>query len=171
MNKEKILGVLLFMLSLSLAVVPIIAAFSAHGWDPMATVMSGSTPLENMMNMNLSENMMSLQSTSIDLPNSRLTATVQFTSPFNFSMKIENISGNVTCKDHGVGLGSVQLASKVKFPPNTSENLTINCTLTSDGIAHIVNQHGGAPPNNPGFENARFTIDVYGIVFEATLSL
>lgn len=167
MNKEKVLGILLFLLSLALVLVPILAAFSAHGWDPIATVMSGSTPLENMTNVNISENMMSLQNTSIDIPNGRLTATFQFTSLFNFSMKIKNFSGSTTCKDHNVSLGSIQLASEVEFPPRASKNLTINCTLTTDSILHIINQHGGVPPSNIGFEDARFTIDIYGIIVEA----
>jgi hypothetical protein len=167
LDKGKVLGILLSLLSLSLAVVPILAAFSAHGWDPMATVMSGSTPLENMTNLNISENMFSV-SEPTQGPNNTLVINAQFTSPFNFSMKIENISGEGF--SDGTRIGSIQLASEVEFLPNTTRNLSIICTPTPEGRNYIENyalqHHGSLPQIQP--KNARLSIDIYGIIIEGT---
>jgi hypothetical protein len=58
LNKEKVLGILLSLLSILLVVVPIVAAFAAHGWDPKATLLGSSNPLEtqfkNIQNLNTS---------------------------------------------------------------------------------------------------------------------
>ena len=170
LNKEKVLSVLLFMLSLSFVVVPIIAAFSAHGWDPMATLLGDSNPIEtqfgDLQNLNISENMFSV-SAPTQGPNNTLIINAQFTSPLNFSIKIKDISGDGF--SDGTRIGSVQLASEVEFPPNTTKNLSIICTPTQEGLNYIrdyVRLHGSLPQIQP--KNARLSIDIYGIIVEGT---
>ena len=56
MNKDKVLAILLSLLSILLIVVPIVAAFAAHGWNLNATLLGESNPLEtqfeNLQNLN-----------------------------------------------------------------------------------------------------------------------
>jgi hypothetical protein len=167
LDKGKVLGILLSLLSLMLVVVPILAAFSAHGWDPVATVMSGSTPFENMANLNVSENMFSV-SEPTQGPNNTLVFNAQFTSPVNFSMKIKSISGEGFADS--TPIGSIQLANEVEFPPNATRNFSIICTPTQAGLNYIANyaiQHGGSLPEiSP--KNMRLSIDIYGITIEGT---
>jgi len=196
-KKERLLSILLFLLSLGLVLGPIVAAFSANGWDPKATLLGSSNPLEtqfgdlqnlnteNMIgnislerfdNMTLTDLITQLLSGSITLndlltpQNHTLTATVQITSPLGFSIKIKNISGNIKCKEHSVVLGPVQLTSEVEIPAHGSKNLTFVCTLTQDGQTDIGNHLlGGGLPSNIGLENAGIKLDIYGIILEGAI--
>jgi hypothetical protein len=168
LNNDKVLGILLSLLSILLVVVPILAAFSAHGWDPIATVMSGSTPLENMGNLNASENMFTV-SEPTQGPNNTLIFNAQFTSPVNFSMKIKSISGEGFADS--TSIGSVEMASEVEFPPSATRTLSIICTPTQDGLDYITNyviQNGSLPQIQP--RNMRLSIEIYGITVEGTFS-
>ena len=166
MNKNKVLAILLSLLSILLIVVPIVAAFAAHGWDPIATVMGGSTPLENMTNLNFSGDMFSV-SEPTQGPNNTLIFNAQFTSPVNFSMTIKSISGEGFADS--TPIGSIQLANEVELPPSATRNLSIICTPTQDGLNYIANyviQHGSLPEINP--KNMRLSIDIYGITVGGT---
>jgi len=195
LNKDKVLGILLSLLSLMLVVVPILAAFAAHGWDPKATLLGESNPLEtqfkSLQNLNTSNmfgNMtldriddMSpndlinyLQSLSLAELNTyeqsshSLNATVQIASPLDFPIKIKNISGNLKCNDHSVVLASALLAGgEVSFSAHETKNLSIIGTITQDGITDLVTHLlGGGFPTNIGIENIRVGLDIYGIIIE-----
>jgi hypothetical protein len=130
--------------------------------------MGGSTPLENMTNMNVSEDMFSV-SEPTQGPNNTLIFNAQFTSPVNFSMKIKSISGEGFAES--TPIGSVQLTSEVEFPPSATRNLSIICTPTQDGLNYIANyvvQHGSLPEIKP--KNMRLSIDLYGITAEFEMS-
>jgi len=172
LKKEKILGALLFLLSLSLIVVPIIAAFSAHGWDPKATLLGDSNPLEtqfeNLQNLDVSN--MFANPTLTSIQGNTITGSVQVTSPLDFPIKIKNVSGNIICKDHGVVLGPARLASEVEFSAHESKNLSIICTLTQDGLTDVGNHLlGGGLPTNIDVENVNLKLDIYGIVIEVVI--
>jgi hypothetical protein len=194
LKRETILGVLLFLLSLSLAVVPIIAAFSAHDWDPKATLLGESNPIEtrlkNLQNLNTQNMVGDITLDSIDDMNSNdlinylrslsldelnaykqsshsLNITVQITSPLDFPIKIKTLSGNLKCNDHGVVLASVQLAGEVSFASRETKNLSIIGTTTQDGITDLVTHLlGGGFPTNIGIEDIQASLDIYGIILE-----
>jgi len=182
LNKEKILGALLFMLSLSLAVVPIIAAFSAHGWDPMATLLGDSNPIEtqfgDLQNLNL-KNMfgnpdfgnlanLGLADLLSLLQGGPINVTIPVTSPLNFPITVKNISGNLVSKDNNVTLGYFQLVNEVQFPAYGSKVLTIAGNInTAEALADVENHKGW--PKNIDFENSSLKLDIYGIVIEGTI--
>jgi len=168
LNKDKVLGILLSLLSLCLIIVPVVAAFAAHGWNPIETIMSGSDPLKDMGDLNFSENMFSVGEPTQG-PNNTLIINAQFTSPLSFSFKIKSISGEGY--SDSTSIGSIQLAGEVEFPPHATKTLSIICTPTQDGLNYIANyviQHGSIPQIQP--KNARFTIDLYGITAEFEMS-
>ena len=182
MNKETVLGVLLFMLSLSLAVVPIVMAFSAHGWDPKATLLGDSNPIEtqfgDLQNLNLENmfgnpdfgNLSNLGLTDLLslLQGGPINITIPVTSPLNFPITVKNISGNLVCREHGITLGYFQLANEVQFPAYGSNVLTIaGSANTAEALADVAT-HGGWP-NNTGFENVTLKLEIYGIVIEGTI--
>jgi len=166
LNKEKILGILLSLLSLLLVVVPILAAFSAHGWDPKATLLGSSNPIEtqfeNLQNLNTSNMFGNMTLTSFSAQG--VNVTIQVTSPLDFPIKIKGFSGNLVCKDHSVILSFIQLVSEVEFSAHETKNVSVLGTITSEGIVDGLT-HGGLPPNI-GIENANLKLDIYGIVIE-----
>jgi len=186
---------LLSLLSLALVLVPIVAAFAAHGWDPKATLLGESNPLEtrfeNIQNLNTQkmfenttpdriDDMSStdlithLQSLSLDELNTykqsphSLSATVKINSPLDFPIKIKNISGSLKCNDNSVVLASARLAgNEVSFSAHETKNLSITGTITQEGITDLVTHLlGGGFPTNIGIENIRASLDIYGIVIE-----
>jgi len=168
-KKERLLGILLFLLSLALIIGPIIAAFSANGWDPKVTLLGSSNPLEtqfgNLQNLNTSNMLGSPTLESFSAQG--VTATIQVTSPLDFPIKIKGFSGNLVCKDHGVVLSSVQLLGEVEFSAHATKNISVLGTITQDGIADGI-AHGGIPPNI-GIENVSIKLDVYGIILEGAI--
>jgi hypothetical protein len=170
LDKGKVLGILLSLLSLCLVIVPVVAAFAAHGWDPKAALLGSSNPLEtrfeNLQNLN-TQNMFGyidplsiridnmsfndliteLQSLSLDELNTykqsshSLNATVPITSPLDFPIKIKNISGNLKCKDNNVVFASARLeGNEVSFSAHENKNLSIIGTTTQGGITYLVNR-------------------------------
>ena len=166
MNKEKILGILLSLLSLLLVVVPILAAFSAHGWDPKATLLGSSNPIEtqfeNLQNLNASNMFGNMTLTSFSAQG--VNVTIQVTSPLDFPIKIKGFSGNLVCKDHSVILSFIQLVSEVEFSAHETKNVSVLGTITSEGIVDGLT-HGGLP-SNIGIEDVSLKLDIYGIVIE-----
>jgi len=181
-KKERILGTLLFLLSLGLTVGPIVAAFSANGWDPKATLLGSSNPIEtqfgdlqnlntqnmfgnldfgNLSNLSLTDLLSLLQGGSINV-------TIPVTSPLSFPITVKNISGNLVCKDHNVTLGRFQLVNEVQFPAHGSKVLTIAGSVNTSAALADVAAHGGWP-NNIGLENANLKLDIYGIVIEGSI--
>ena len=181
MNKDKILGILISLLSILLVVVPILAAFSAHGWDPKAALLGSSNPLEtqfeNIQNLD-TQNMFGniefedLSSLSLNdllsvLQGRPINITVQVNSPFSFPITIKNISGNLMCNDHNIILGNLHLTSEVEFSAHGSNVLSITCSInSSEALGDVVN-HGGLP-DNIGIEDASLKLDIYGIIIEGT---
>ena len=169
MKRERILGILLFLLSLGLTVGPIVAAFSANGWDPKATLLGSSNPLETQFKSleNLNTSNMLGTPTFESFSAQGVTATIQVTSPLAFPIKIKGFSGNLVCKDHNVVLSSVQLLSEVEFSAHATKNISVLGTITPAGIADGI-AHGGIPPNI-GIENVSIKLDVYGIILEGAI--
>jgi len=166
LNKGKVLGILLTLLSLCLVIVPVVAAFAAHGWDPKATLLGSSNPLETQFKSleNLNASNMFGTPTFESFSAQGVTATIQVTSPLDFPIKIKGFSGNLVCNDHGVVLSSVQLLGEVEFSAHATKNISVLGNITQAGIADGI-AHGGIPPNI-GIENVSIKLDVYGIVIE-----
>jgi hypothetical protein len=196
LDKGKVLGILLSLLSLALVLVPIVAAFAAHGWDPKATLLGESNPLEtrfeNLQNLtaqnmfgdmtldridNMSPNDLInyLQSLSLDELNNykqsfhSLNATVPITSPLDFPIKIKNISGSLKCNDHDEVLANAHLVGgEVSFSAHETKNLSISGTTVQGGMTDLVTHLlGGSFPTNIGIEDIRVSLDIYGIVIES----
>lgn len=170
-NKERILGVLLFLLSLGLAVGPIVAAFSANGWDLKATLLGGSNPLEtqfgNLQNLN-TENMFGNPALT-GFSAQGVTATIPITSPLDFPIKIKSFSANLTCRDHSVVLSAIQLGSEVEIPARGTTNVSVTGTIPQAAVITAeLTAHGGIPPNI-GIENVSIKLDIYGIILEGAI--
>jgi hypothetical protein len=166
LDKGKVLGILLSLLSLALVLVPIVAAFAAHGWDPKATLLGESNPLEtrfeNLQNLNTSD--MFGTPTFESFSAQGVTATIRVKSPFDFPIKIKGFSGNLVCNDHDVVLSSVQLLGEVEFSAHATKNISVLGNITQAGIADGI-VHGGIPPNT-GIENVSLKLEIYGITLE-----
>jgi hypothetical protein len=169
LDKGKVLGILLSLISILLIVVPILAAFAAHGWDPQATLLGSSNPLEtqfeNLQNLNTS-NMFGTP-TFDSFSAQGVTATIRVTSPFDFPIKIKGFSSNLVCNDHDVVLSSVQLLGEVEFSAHATKNISVLGNITQAGIADGI-AHGGIPPNI-GIENLSLKLEIYGITLEGAL--
>jgi len=181
LDKGKVLGILLSLLSILLVVVPIVAAFAAHGWDPKATLLGSSNPVEtqfgDLQNLNV-ENMIGnvsledLSSLSLTdllsvLQGRPITATAQVNSPLSFPITIKDVSGSLVCNDDGVILGNFRLTNAVEIPAHGSKVLSIAGTIDSSGALADIWNHGGLP-SNIGLQNVGLKLEIYGITLEGT---
>ncbi len=164
------MGIGLFLLSIALWVGPIVAAFAANGWDLKATVMPSedqmseiTDQIEGLFDGDFSEDVMEFTDNQINLGTGEFRVTVQLQSPFNIDVKIKSISLEVSCEQHDVPLGSVQMEeSEVNVPANGTATFTLVGTLTSAAIQHITTVHGG---DLPGINSTDMVLELefYGV--------
>ena len=168
-NKERILGILLFLLSLGLTVGPIIAAFSANGWDLKATLLGGSNPLEALSGNVIGGNMIENYEVSVDVPTLTLRLTVRARSPVqNINLRFDDLSGKLVCAQDNTYLFPVRLESPFVLRSDVSSTFSIvvkGSEATPGGIADIANHVlGGATELNLKVSDAK--IQLYGIGME-----
>lgn len=166
---ERALSWGLRLLGIALFVGPFIAAFAVHNWDLQAAVMPSQEEisgvkdvLEGMFDGEFSENAFTVSSPTpygVD----GISMTVNLVSPFNRDVKITDISGGVSCKQHGVLLAYVQMdEQEVDLPANGTATFTLAGMLTPEGNQHIVNVHGGSLPDVTPTDMS-FELEFYGV--------
>ncbi len=174
MKKETALGICLFLLSLSLTVVPILAAFSAHGWDITATVMPEGGDIDSlrkdlMGNFGAMENLFKpLQFSIIDAYTYKVS--VPITSTVDVAMRLDQISGDVFCEKHpNVRIASLSL-TPVIIQPRETKMIEITIKLTQDGFDHAAGHVGeGETQLNVSIQNLE--AKSYGITLKYTKAL
>lgn len=167
---ERALRIGLLLLSILIPVGALAAAFAANDWDLKATVMPGQDEIdgvrdkiENMFGEEFSENTFNLSTPTINLVTREIRATVNLTSPFNVDVKITEISGGVSCEQHELPLGSVQMEEQeVNVTANGTATFTLLGALTTGGYQHIIDAHGGDLPDVT-LTDMVFEFEFYGV--------
>ena len=165
---ERALRIGLLLLSILIPVGALAAAFAANDWDLKATVMPDQDEIdgvrdkiENMFGEEFSENILNLGSSTVNP--SELRATISFASPFNVDVKITEISGGISCREHNVPLGSVRMEEQeVDVPANGTVTFTLVGIPTLGGYQHIIDAHGGDLPDVTLTEMV-FEFEFYGV--------
>ena len=165
-KKETTLGMLLFLLSLALVVGPIIAAFSANGWDPKATLLGSSNPFESLSGNVIGGNMIENYTVSVDVPTLTLRITVRARSPVqNVNLRFDDLSAKLVCAQDSTYLFPVRLESPFVLRSDVSSTFSIvvrGSEVTPAGITDIANHVlGGATELNLKVSDAK--IQLYGI--------
>lgn len=165
----RLLGILLF-------IGPLLIALGTHNWDIKAAVLPsenemkeieesvkgifGETPIENF----------AFSNPTYDINTGSFSAEVSFKSNVNLLLTITDLSGYVTCAEHGVRLGPISMQEQsVVVPKNGNASFTAVGTATSEGMLHIATSHAGNLPTI-GLENASFTIELYGVSLQIRIS-
>lgn len=157
-------------MTIALWVGPIVAAFASNNWDLKATVMPSEDQIsgvkdqvENIIGGEFSENILEITDNQINLTTGEFEAKVEFKSPFNINVEITEFSLGISCEQHDMPLGSVQMEEQeVNVSANGAATLTLVGTLTSQGTQHIDTVHRGVLPSIT-LTNSVLELEAYGV--------
>ena len=171
---ERALGWGLRLLGIALSVGPFVAAFAVHNWDFKAALMPSQAEIGEVKGMltglfeKPSEEMWEVQNLTFDGTTIRATARIK--SPFKVQVKITDVSGDMSCKEHGVHLTHVQMEEEeVEVQPRGATTFALVGAVTQEGVQHLIDVHGGAGPTDPSFENVEFTLELYGVSIKVSV--
>lgn len=148
------------LLSISLMIGPLIAAFAVHNWDVKEAVMGGTDmeeigkSVESIIGK-VSENMFVVGSPTTS--GNTIRIPIQFTSPAKFTITIKEITATVS--DQGTEIGQVHLEEdEVEVPARGTVNFT------------LVGTYSGVPPTHPQLSEVEITLEAYGVTIQAQIS-
>jgi len=103
-------------------------------------------------------------SSSYDPLAKTVTATFNFTNPFNFSISINDVSADVQCHAHSFMLGHAAISNAVDLPPMQTADITVVFAWTEVAQEHFLTAHAGQTTVNVDLVN--ISINVSGISIE-----
>jgi len=89
---------------------------------------------------------------------------VNFTNPYSFSIKVENVSVDVLCSSDDYRLGEGRLQQETVVQPNSSGSINIVIGITYEGFNHLLNNHFDGTSIDTSLKlNGTIRLDVYGL--------
>ncbi len=167
--KKSILSIVLILLSIGLWIGPIVTAFSTHDWDFVNTVAPSQNQLDDVRNRfddlvdeNFSQDTFQISESSVD--GSGFSLTVVFTSPFGFSLTIEEFKAVLS--EGNTELGSIELLEEVKIGPREKETIRFSGSLTEEGKLQVQN---GEIPETAEISEGTLKLSAAGVTVEVDL--
>ena len=106
-----------------------------------------------------------LQASNITTVFDPISRTVRFsfdfTNPLGIGLSLDSLTADVSCTEHGFGIGSAVLASPVVLEPNGTVPVTVVATWTDAAMAHFAAAHVGAKSISVDLSN--LNVDLAGI--------
>jgi hypothetical protein len=151
---ERALAWGLRLLGIALVIGPLLIALGTHNWDIKAAVLPSENEMKQIENSvtgifggGPSEN--TFNYSILPPADGNIRVSIQFTSPFNVPIKIDNISASVSYQ--GGGKENVYLENEVEVPAQATVNFMLIGTYT------------GVLPTNPQLSSADITFESYGV--------
>lgn len=134
---ERALGIGLGLLTLSLWIGPVVAAFNLNDWSLKETIMPGQDQMDNIENrvkglMGDNTSMrVSVLDYEVEAPD--ISLRISLSHPFNFNATIKKYSGKLVDRESDEVLADFQLKNEAEIKPGESVILNLGGTLTSRG--------------------------------------
>ncbi len=165
--KKRALGIGLTILSIAIWIAPLATAFGTNEWSMRKTLMPSEEEISDIQERiesvvggsELSEGNFSVTDSRIS--GRKISLTVEFTSPFPFSIKMLNFDIELYDQDLGVTFAQMGMEEpSVKLDPHETKTITLEGNLTDDaqGYERI--------PDHVTFSNVTLKIKVSGITIE-----
>lgn len=164
------LGLLTFALILG----PIVIAFGTHNWGLKETVFPSENQIDDIRNRveglmgdsETSEETFSVTGSKIS--GDDFSVSLDFTSPLNFRIVLEEIEG--TLSEDGVKLGSIELVEEnVEVEKRATRSITLEGVLTEQGKGRIEDIYGGEVPADVELSEGTLRFRASGVSVEISL--
>lgn len=171
--RKKIMGILLTLLSATLAIGPIFVAFNSNNWNLKETVMPQEGEIDEIKNRiesvlpdDFTEDAFFVKETSVD--GSQLSITVEFTSPISNPITIEEFDLDIR-DERDFLLGEIELKDETKVPEKGKATIYFSGSLTGKGEEIIQKSYGGNIPSNTSFSDGSLKVRTSGITVTVDL--
>lgn len=162
------------LLTIALILGPIVLAFGTHGWGLRETVFPSENQMDDIRDrvedlMGDSEtNEETFSVTGSEINGDDFSVSLDFTSPLNFRIVLEEIEG--TLSEGGVKLGSIELVEEnVEIEKGETKSITLDGVLTEQGKSRIKDIHGGEVPADVELSEGILRFRASGVSVEISL--
>lgn len=185
MLKLKTLGVILFLISIAVVVVPVGAVVVMYHNNlvqlvdppqvnsfikandqmiPANTATSSSSPLAGI-------SMPVFIGAQIDNASRTFTVTVNYTNTFNYNLTLNSLTANAVLADNNYPLGAISLASPVVIPAGQTCQVTVSGFWTENAENYVAANYPGVTSINVDLVNATANVNGVTIQYNQPISI
>ena len=145
-EEVQILGILLVLINVATVVGPVtgVAIMYQGNMEELVIPPEMTQIINNTITVGQQTTLAEVVGAEFDNVSRKVTLTVNFTNPLNYTLTLKFLSADVVCALHNSTLGQIALSEQVSLPAAETTQAIIICNWTENAEGHIQAEHVGA---------------------------